>query len=141
MKRAIVLAAMMAACLPLAAQQSPKLYAAIPFTFELADKVMPAGEYRITPSASMHGFVLVENTDLRGSTYVLASLKSSGGIGPGDAQLVFNKYEDRHFLARIAFLDRDCSVVKSKSEKEMVTSRVLKASAPPVEVKIMAAAR
>ena len=141
MKRTILLVAILAICLPLAAQRGPRLTATIPFAFEMSDGVMPAGEYMITHSAVMPGFVMIEDVDQKHSAYVLTSLASPGTPAIGETYLTFSRYEDRHFLAKVVFLDHNCEVVKSKSEKVLVTSRILKASAPATEVKIMAAAR
>lgn len=142
MKCAFLAVLIVAAGLPAAAQRGPGLAAHIPFSFELADTVMPAGDYRLTYETALPGVILLEHGDLRHSAFALAGPLPRGEKNPGGTYLAFNRYEDRHFLSKIMFLDRNCEVKKSKSERVMVTSKMVKvASARPVEVKITAFTR
>lgn len=53
-----------------------------------------------------------------------------GKEGTGDARvarLVFNKYGDRYFLAEVAYPTMTRTIAKSRSEKELVTSKLIAA--------------
>lgn len=142
MKRVSLALLILAFSLPAAAQRGPGLAAHIPFAFEMADKVMPAGDYRVTYSPLSPMVVLIEDQSLQNSAYVLAGLMSPDVKALGETFLAFNRYEDRYFLSRITFLERRCEVLKSKSERVLVTSKIVRTGAVrPVEVKIMAAVR
>lgn len=142
MKRATLATLVLAFSLPLIGQSNQTLIANIPFSFELGNKVMPAGEYRVNLTTSWYPVVQLTSTDLKHSTFVMTGSKVPAPARRLETYLSFNRYEDRHFLADVAFLDRNYPVTKSKNERALVTSRLVKtASAQPVEVRIMAAAR
>lgn len=142
MKRTTLAILMLAFCLPVIAQSGPTLIANIPFNFELGDKVMPAGEYQLKLTTSWYPAILLTSTDMQQSMYVLSGIPGTSRNSTGRTFLSFNRYEDRNFLANVYFLDRNCPVMKSKSERALVTSKLVKAaSVRPVEVRIMAAVR
>lgn len=128
-----------ALCLPLAAQSTPALMANIPFNFELGDIILPAGEYRITHSLHLPGYVQLSKTDSKHGAMVLTGLKWPSAKQTGELYLSFNRYVDRNFLSDVVFWDRHCVAFKSKSERALVTSRMVNTSSvKPVEVKILA---
>lgn len=133
----LILAA--ALSLPLTAQAPGHLRANIPFDFELSDITLPAGEYRITHSVQSPGYVQLESADRQHSAMVLSGLKWPSARRSGEVYLSFNRYDDRSFLADAVFVDRHCAVFKSKSERVLVTSRLVRTGAiKPMEVRVVA---
>jgi hypothetical protein len=109
----------------LLAQSGPRTVTEIPFAFEVANQVMPMGEYDF---AGGHWAALTIRDVAEGNA--IAVLGYAGKEGTGDAQvarLVFHKYGDRYFLAEVAFPEMTRTIAKSRSEKELVTSKLIAA--------------
>jgi hypothetical protein len=81
-----------------------KAVANIPFTFAVADKTMPAGQYTIqSASVSTKGLVRVQSVANGESAMVLApasnaSYKTTEKV---QAKVVFHRYGDRYFFSEI----------------------------------------
>lgn len=119
------------------AQYAPRLVAEIPFAFEMANEKLPSGEYEISTLGNP-SHILVSCFEWRKAAFALA-WRDGDGTKDGDrAELVFNKYGDRHFLARINHSDSTFTVPKSRSERMLVTSTLISAAKPE---RILIAAR
>ena len=130
---------------PLGNSQQLRVEVTIPFDFEVSDVVLPAGEYLIETQIYPMNTIAVRSAKRHNNAYVATIPMIVSPNAPGkEPQLVFNRYgEDqfaRHFLTQAWSIGGGAYVVKSKSEKEMVTSRMLKETAvkPPATVVVYA---
>jgi hypothetical protein len=101
------------------AQITDDLEVNIPFQFHAGDTKLPAGEYRIH---------MLENSDLAimeivsadGSTTALFQVRESeANSAPAKNELIFNKYGNRYFLAKLFEEGNDTGsqVAESRYEK------------------------
>lgn len=111
------------------AQANPRLTASIPFDFEMANQKFAAGEYQVTDH-SLHAYILVQNNEDSKSAMVLGNTIKVGGVEPKDTRLVFNKYGDRYFLSEVWHPAISRQLLKSRSEKALVTSTLITAIKP-----------
>jgi len=108
-----------ALALPLAAQ-SLVLTANVPFEFNLAGKVMPAGEYLFqmdTGSAVLR----VRNFDADASAISLGVPASDSWRRTNGAKITFNRYGDTYFLSTVVngYSGAGFEAPISKSEREL----------------------
>jgi len=96
------------------AQTSGKIgVAGVPFSFRIADRVLPPGNY--TVSARSGGLMELWNKDTQqGMMFVAGSHEP----GKSDPKLVFNRYGDRYFLAQVWFGDEDSGRILAKGHLE-----------------------
>lgn len=113
----------------LLAQYAPRLAAEIPFAFEMANEKLPAGEYNVSTVGNANQ-ILVSSFEWKKAAFVLAYRDGDGTKDGNRAELVFNKYGDRYFLARICNPFTSFEVPKSKSERMLVTSTLITAVKP-----------
>jgi hypothetical protein len=96
------------AALPLAAQ-TVALTANVPFPFMVGTKAVDAGEYTITNDTGAQVIILRNVAEQGGA----ASIVTKGGLSAIDrareTHLVFNRYGDRYFLAKV--VDADGGIV------------------------------
>lgn len=103
--------------------QSRSLDVSVPFTFEVGDKNLPAGNYRVESVQTGAGSLEVFRSNsgdvrLRISTIVTAS--SHGTPAPA---LVFHRFGNRYFLAQILTGDGHArELFPSRQEKELARS-------------------
>jgi hypothetical protein len=100
----------------LTAQTSGRIGAAeVPFSFQIADRVMPSGTYTVT--ARPNGLMELWNRDAQQGALALAT---SNIVGKADPKLVFNRYGDRYFLSEVWFgEDAGRMLPKGHLEKEV----------------------
>jgi hypothetical protein len=105
--------------------QRPALGTNIPFAFQVGDKTLPAGEYRVQSMSAGSGDVqLIRQTDGDALTVVL-TMAVDPKDGKSEPQLIFNHYGNSYFLSQIwtgAGQGRELS--KSKREKEAALGQV-----------------
>jgi hypothetical protein len=123
----------LAGSVALLAQMPPSIVADIPFAFESANQKLPAGQYEVLdiPNAN---FQLLRNSETGTVAMVTGFVHNYGSGDPKDARLVFNKYGDRYFLSEIGFLNVSRQVMKSKSEKALVTTTLITANRQQVVI-------
>ncbi len=104
-----------------------RMRARIPFSFDVGQKTLPAGEYTIT--------VLNPNSDrkvlqIRSANGKLSALIHTTGVNTGtadDTKLVFNRYGDRYFFSQAQMVGESTTLaaVKSRAErtKELAVAR------------------
>jgi hypothetical protein len=112
-------------------QTSRGIEANIPFDFFVGNKQMTAGTYQVSADLSSK-VLLVRSADWRDGAMTFSFSASIGKV-PEEALLVFNKYgADRHFLAQIWYPGNSTptQVVKSKKEREVVTSTIISLKSP-----------
>jgi hypothetical protein len=81
-----------------------KAVANIPFSFAVADKTMPAGQYTIQQaSRSIKGLVRVQSVANGESAMVLASASNASykTTEKVQAKVIFHRYGDRYFFSEI----------------------------------------
>jgi hypothetical protein len=100
----------------------------IPFQFHAGNAKLPAGKYRIHVLDDA-GLTVMEISSVDGSTAALFQVESAeANSTPAKSELIFNKYGNRYFLAKL-FDEGDPNgsrVVESRYEK-MVGQAVLEA--------------
>src|SRR5258708_9009788 len=88
----------------------------VPFSFRIADRVLPPGNYTLT--AHSNGLTQLWNTDTNQGMVFLAGSEMQGQRS--EAKLVFNCYGDRYFLSPIWFGDESSRILEQgRLEKEI----------------------
>jgi hypothetical protein len=111
--------------LALAADMSAPVVANVPFEFTVGNTVLPAGEYQIT-SGIAQGLIRVASLDRKHTTHVNVIPKKN--VTGADASLVFNKYGDRYFLAKVwaTPVTVGNEIYKSRMERELMARATAK---------------
>jgi hypothetical protein len=99
--------------------QSGRVVANIPFDFTVGKTTLPSGEYTVTPTDTGH--VLIQSKDHQHSAFA-ATMRVESNKPQDRAKLVFNKYGERHFLAKIWNNYAGRELYKSPSEIELARS-------------------
>jgi hypothetical protein len=98
----------------------------IPFQFHAGNTKLPAGKYRIHVLDDSD-LTVMEITSADGSTSALFQVQESdANSAPAKSELIFNKYGNRYFLAKL-FDEGNASgskVVESRYEKQMSKAAV-----------------
>ncbi len=93
----------------------------VPFQFHAGDTKLPAGKYRIHVLDNSD-LTVMEITSVDGSTSALFQVQESdANSAPAKSELIFNKYGNRYFLAKL-FDEGNPSgskVVESRYEKQV----------------------
>jgi hypothetical protein len=106
--------------------QQPLLGVSIPFAFQVGDKTLPAGEYRIEFVPTADGYFLdIRQKDGDPWTRVSMTIALDSKDGQAEPQLVFNHYGNSYFLSQIWTGDgQGRQLFKSKREKEAALGQV-----------------
>jgi hypothetical protein len=103
------------------------LEANIPFQFHVGNAKLPAGEYRIHVLDDSD-LTVMEISSADGSTSALFQVQNTdANSAPAKSELIFNKYGDRYFLAKL-FDESNPSgseVLKSRYEKRISQEAVV----------------
>lgn len=83
------------------AQSAKTINVTVPFDFNVADKVLPAGEYLVRRATQNtdEGWKIMRK-DGRGGAYVLTMFIQAGAVSE-NSRLVFNCYDDQYFLSQV----------------------------------------
>jgi hypothetical protein len=106
--------------------QQPTLTADIPFAFQVGDKTLPAGEYRIefVPNASGYSQE-IRRTDGKEWTRASMTIALDSKDGKSEPQLIFNHYGNGYFLSQIwTGAGQGRQLFKSKREKEAALGQI-----------------
>ena len=121
MKRVSLLASLFAAlgCVALQAQTTI-LSADIPFHFQVGNKEMPAGKYRVDYAPSQ-GLLALHSVADNKTAYILTFLSANGKAPETGGVLRFNRYGETCFLASVwmAHSESGIEVTKTSREKEI----------------------
>lgn len=100
--------------------QRPALVVNIPFAFQVENKTLPAGEYRIEPVPTGAGYVQkIQQTEGDAVTIVSTIIVYSKN-GKSEPQLIFNQYGKSYVLFQIWTGEgRGRELSKSEREKEL----------------------
>ena len=114
--------------------QTVDLRANVPFDFRMGETLMPAGEYVIHHSA---GVLTVRAQSGSPRAIFQLTLPASRQDGSTKGALVFNRYGDSYFLAKIwAPASRDgMALSTSKREKELASGAPVYSAAIPAQRK------
>ena len=114
------------------AQISGKAAADVPFSFRIADRVLPPGNYTLT--AHSNGLTQLWNTDTNQGMVFLSGSEMQGQRS--EAKLVFNCYGDRYFLSQIWFGDDSSRILaKGRLEKEIAGTGKTPGSLASIKIK------
>jgi hypothetical protein len=95
----------------------------VDFDFYAGKKLMPAGEYefKLAPNQQTHNLVHVRRID-GDANAIVTSVHASNRKSLKPGSVVFNKYGDQYYLARVQFGDSDYvhNVIKSKGERRLL---------------------
>jgi hypothetical protein len=99
--------------------QSPPLFN-IPFGFTAGTQSFAAGEYQVGQLSSH--VIRVQSTDGHANMLLLANADEPGKV-PGIAKLVFHRYGNQYFLARMADDNHGWAFLTPASEKELIAGQ------------------
>jgi len=102
-----------------------RVVAHVPFAFIVGDSRLPAGDYIVKDVEGDPGVMSITSADGRQSTFTLAMASSSDQM-PVRPGLVFEKFDDQYFLARVIGADgdeREIVLTPAIMEREVATSR------------------
>jgi hypothetical protein len=133
MKQIVPLLLLLAAAFAAPVRAQSTLRGTIPFPFEVAGGVLPAGQYEVIRLEGT--LVHVYNRVLATGSLVSASRWTQFDRKAGKCSLVFNRYGDRTFLREIQYPEFRSVIPASPQERELVTSRIT-AQVKPVRVEI-----
>lgn len=109
------------------AQKVNQYEASIPFDFNIGNKTFAAGEYAFgltNPLAYQESLTI---RDLKnGKTHVFLITRNQADELKEGAQLLFNRYEDRYFLAEIAAPTLSAKLLRAKTETRLAKSKTVK---------------
>jgi hypothetical protein len=100
--------------------QQPRVRANIPFDFVVGDRVLPAGEYMVSPAGSSTAAVAILSEDGTDNALVMTSACASSGPSKS-TKLVFHARAGRYFLSQIWVqgYDQGRQLRTSKSEIQL----------------------
>ncbi len=103
-----------------------RLSVQIPFDYYVSGVEMPAGTYVINGHAQNKSVLIVRNT--RGSAHVIVATRPNGVAAEGRSELLFHRYGNTYFLARVT--NGASGIVRtlpvSEKEKEMAANGSVK---------------
>ncbi len=106
------------------AQNANRYEASIPFDFNIGNKTFAAGDYAFgltNPLAYQESLTI---RDLKsGKTQVVLITRNQANELAESSQLVFNRYEDRYFLAEIATSTLSAKFLKAKTESRLAKAK------------------
>jgi hypothetical protein len=104
--------------------QSVKEYEAkIPFSFNVGQKTFEAGNYVIKISKSAANAKILSLEDESGEQLHSVVAAESGDMAKGNVRLVFNRYDNQRFLAKLMTDEAGFSIAKSRSEKQVAAGK------------------
>jgi len=81
--------------------QSRPLEVIVPFAFEVGNKAMPAGSYRLESMPTGNGSLHVLRSNSVESRLTISTMATVTNSGTSAPSLVFHQYGNRYFLAQI----------------------------------------
>jgi len=97
----------------------------VPFAFIVGESRLPAGDYIVKEVDSDPSVISITSADGHQSTFMLTMASSSGEL-QAQPQLVFEKFDDQYFLARVIRGDgtgREIALTPAIMEREVVATR------------------
>ena len=105
------------------ARAQETMVADIPFAFTAGNATLPAGEYRVQKLDGNSAVLLIRCSDASAAAMVITSAAQANEL-QSQSKLVFNRYDNRYFLAQVwtAGSIRGREFPKSSQEKELAQS-------------------
>jgi hypothetical protein len=99
------------------------MVADIPFAFTAGNATLPAGEYRVQKLDGNSAVLLIRCSDASAAAMVITNA-AQAKEPQSQSKLVFNRYDNRYFLAQVwtAGSIRGRALPKSSQEKELAQS-------------------
>ncbi len=94
---------------------SRKLEANIPFDFMVNGKTLPAGQYTVEQGSTQNVIVIRNWETNQAAAAITHGCEASAGSKP---QLIFRRYGDQYFLAKVLSHTSGNELMKSKAERE-----------------------
>lgn len=121
--RALVMAGVMALTAMAStrvAQAQENVVVNIPFDFAAGKTTLPAGEYSVKVSESIHSLILISRKDSSASAFINTNAVGGANVQT-ESKLVFNRYGDRYFLSQVwsEGNSEGRQLVKTAREKEL----------------------
>ena len=105
----LMLSAMLLTGVANAQSGEPAIKADVPFNFTVDNQSIPAGAVQVRSEGQAGTTLVIANTEAKANAFVLPMKTQS--LNPSERTvLVFNKYGDRYFLARIERADRELTI-------------------------------
>lgn len=104
--------------------QEARVKANIPFDFVVGNKVLPAGEYIVSPEGGTNQAIVIRSEE--GDSFALATTHACATSNPVSTKLVFHTMGGQYFLSQIwtAGYDQGRQLPKSRSELQMAKNHV-----------------
>ena len=118
------------------AQAGNQFTVTIPFTFYVAGKTLPAGQYHIGRSTEDAEGLVLRGTDGRTGVFVLTRGIQTAEV-PQQTKLVFRVYGDQYFLGEVWISARNKGRELPKSRKERLVKQNSKLGAKPEKVAVV----
>jgi len=100
------------------AQSVTKIDTRIPFDFSLGGRTFQAGDYRLTVVTTLSGQSNLALRDANGNSLDRVVINRLGEKKSGEPALVFNRYNNDRFLAKLTIGSGEYSLIRSDAEKE-----------------------
>jgi hypothetical protein len=120
--RTLVTLGLSAVLSPVALLAQDRMTANIPFEFSIGAKSFAAGEYAVK---RVNDHVLMIQSIKDGTGVYAPVLPADTTKNAGSPVLLFNKYGDSYFLAKVSGDDRGWKLFPSRMEKELVAKAAL----------------
>ena len=115
-----LLVSMLAAAAPASAKSGNDLRAQVPFDFYVGDRLISAGDCRVTSVNSDDSGLRIDANGGRQSAITMSHLTSGSVNKKASPRLVFHKYGDQYFLAAVWGADQTGRVLReSKRERRL----------------------
>jgi hypothetical protein len=115
-----LLVSMLAAAAPASAKSGNDQRAQVPFDFYVGDRLITAGDCRISSVNDDGSGLRIDANGGRQSAITMTSLKSGSVNKQASPRLVFHKYGDQYFLAAVWGAERDGRALpESKRERNL----------------------
>lgn len=102
------------------------IVARVPFAFIVGDSRLPAGDYVVKEVSDAPSVVSIASADGRQFAYTLTIPSSADGT-PAQPELVFEKVNNRYFLARVVpggGIEREIVLTPARTEREHVATEL-----------------
>ena len=104
------------------AGQTDEVIATVPFSFIAGHSRMPAGEYTVTVISHDMSVWAITSVDGR-QTALISTITASPSPKPTSPELVFDKFANNYFLARVVAdggVEREIPLKPTKMEREII---------------------
>ena len=99
----------------------------VPFDFNVGNKTFAAGDYAFGLTNPMSYQESLTIRDLKsGAAHVFLITRNQANEGSGPSQLLFNRYDDRYYLAELQTPSLSAKFLRSKAESRLAKAKTSK---------------